>query len=286
MRTALLGAGGQLAYDLKRVLADWDLRPFTHAELDICHHDRVRQVLTELAPEVVINCAAYVRVDDAEDEVEEAFRVNAFAVRNLAQVCRDLGCMLVHISTDYVFDGKKGTPYTEDDCPNPLNVYGASKLAGENFVRNLCPKHLVIRSSGLYGVAGSSGKGGNFVETMIRLGQKGKAIRVVDDQVFAPTSTRELARLVKGILLSGVYGTFHLTSQGESSWYEFAGRLFELLGRPVPLSRTTTRDFGARARRPAFSVLRSIRLSDLGLHEIPPWDVCLADYLRETAAPV
>ncbi len=286
MKTALLGAGGQLADDLRRVLSDWGLRPFTHAELDICHHDRVRQVLTELAPEVVINCAAYVRVDDAEDDVEEAFRVNALAVRNLAQVCRDLDCTLVHISTDYVFDGKKGSPYTEDDCPDPLNVYGASKLAGENFVRNISPKHLVVRTSGLYGLAGSSGKGGNFVETMIRSAGEGRAIQVVDDQVLTPTYSLDLAAALKELIAKAPSGVYHLTNAGQCSWYQFAQKVFELEGPQPELRRTTTAQRGDKARRPALSVLDNRKTIELGLRPMRPWEDALRAYLqaREVAA--
>ena len=182
-RVAVIGASGQLGTDLVGALVDWDLVPLTHADLDICDFVYTRKVLEDAKPDIVINTAAFNRVDDCEEEVSKAFWVNAFAVRNLAKICADMGCALVHISTDYVFDGRKGTPYTEDDAPNPLGVYGASKLAGECFVRSICRKHFVVRTSGLYGTAGSRAKEGNFVETMIRLAKEGKPIRVVNDQV-------------------------------------------------------------------------------------------------------
>ncbi len=228
-RVVVIGANGQLGTDLVKVLDDRELIPLSHSDLDICDFVYTRTRLSQIRPTVVINTAAFTRVDDCEDEVSKAFWVNAYAVRNLAQVCADLNCVLIHISTDYVFGGEKHTPYTEDDAPNPLNVYGVSKLAGEYFVRNICPKHFIIRTSGLYGVAGSSGKGGNFVETMIRLAQEGKPIRVVTDQVLTPTYTKDLSQKIKELSQTGAYGVYHITNSGQCSWYEFAAKIFELL---------------------------------------------------------
>lgn len=281
LRTVILGAGGQLAYDLQRAMADWDLVPLRHADADICDYPQVRQVLAELEPQIVINTAAFVRVDDCEDQVEKAFQVNTYAVRHLAQVCSELDCVLVHISTDYVFGGEKRYPYTEDDPPNPLNVYGVSKLAGEYFVRNLCPKHFVVRSSGLYGVAGSSGKGGNFVETMIRMARRGKSIRVVDDQVLAPTYTKDLAEKMKELVQTDAYGLYHITNKGQCSWFEFTVKVFELSGLEPNLAPTTTADSGAKARRPAYSVLRNAAIERVGAHKMRSWPDALIAYLRQ-----
>ena len=279
MRVAILGAGGQLACDLHRVLADRDLTPLRHADLDVREHNRVRQILGEVRPEVVINTAAFHRVDDCEDEVEKAFAVNTFAVRNLAQVCADLDCTLVQISTDYVFSGEKQTPYTEEDLPKPLNVYGVSKLAGEYFVRNLCPKHYVVLTSGLYGLAGSSGKGGNFVETMIRLANEDRPIRVVDDQVLTPTYTADVAEALKRLVQTGAYGLYHITNRGECSWYQFANKIFELSGLDPDFGRTTTEAFAARARRPSYSVLAGHGLGLIGLEPLRHWSEALASYI-------
>jgi len=241
----------------------------------------VRRMLTEVMPDVVINTAAFHRVDDCEDQPEKAFKVNTYAMRNLAQICLDLDCALVHISTDYVFGGEKRTPYTEDDAPNPLNVYGVSKLAGEYFVRNICPKHFIIRTSGLYGVAGSSGKGGNFIETMIRLAKEHKPIRVVNDQVLTPTYTKDLAPKIKELLQTEAYGLYHITNSGQCSWYEFAGKIFELLDLKPDFSPTTTDEFRAKARRPAYSVLAHNKLKRLGLDDLRPWPQALKAYLEE-----
>lgn len=280
-RVVVIGANGQLGTDLVKVFKDWDLILFAHSDLDICDFVYTRKILAEAHPGIVINTAAFNRVDDCEDEPSKAFWVNTYAVRKLAQFCAELDCCLVHMSTDYVFGGEKRTPYTEDDAPNPLNVYGVSKLAGEYFVRNICPKHFIIRTSGLYGVAGSSGKGGNFVETMIRLAKEGKPIRVVNDQVLTPTYTKDLAEKIKELLQTEAYGLYHITNSGECSWYEFAGKIFELLGLKPDFRPTTSAEFGANAKRPAYSVLAHERLKRLGLDDLRPWPEALEAYLQE-----
>lgn len=281
MRIVILGAGGQLAYDLQREIAEWDLILFSHDELDICDYPRVRQKLAEIQPRFVINTAAFVQVDACENEVKKAFSVNAFAVRYMAQVCSDIDCSLVHMSTDYVFGGAKQSPYTEEDLPNPLNVYGASKLVGEYFVRNLCPKHFIFRTSGLYGVVGSSGKGGNFVETMIRLARKGKPIRVVNDQVLTPTYTRDLAKAIKGLMCTDSYGLYHLTNGGSCSWHRFAAAIFKLAQMNPDLRSISTDAYEAAAERPSYSVLTSHRLKGVGINPLRPWQDALKAYLHE-----
>ena len=280
-RVVIIGANGQLGTDLVKVMQDWHIIPLTHADLDICDFVYTRKVLENAKPDIVINTAAFNRVDDCEEEVSKAFWVNAFAVRNLAQICADLDCVFVHISTNYVFDGQKREPYTEDDLPNPLSVYGASKLTGEYFARNICPRHFVIRTAGLYGVAGSRAKGGNFVETMIRLAKEGKPIRVVNDQVLTPTYTKDLAEKIKELVQTEAYGLYHITNSGECSWYEFAAKVFEFLGLKPNFGPTTTVEYGARARRPAYSVLAQEKLKRLGLSDMRTWPEALAEYLRE-----
>lgn len=281
MKIVILGAGGQLAYDLERTLADWDLTPLRHTDLDICDYPRVREILEELRPEIVINTAAFHRVDDCEDQVEKAFKINTFAVRNLAVVCEVLNCTLVHMSTDYVFGGDKRSPYKENDAPIPLNVYGVSKLAGEYFVRNICPKHFIVRSSGLYGIAGSSGKGGNFVETMIRLAKESKPIRVVDDQVLTPTYTKDLAIMMGELFGTDAYGLYHLTNTGQCSWYEFASKVFEFVGLEPDFSPTSTQEYGLKAQRPCYSVLDCMKAKKIGLEDMPLWVDSLSAYLIE-----
>jgi len=278
VRVVIIGANGQLGTDLVRVLRGREtVVPLTHYELEVCDFARTREVLTQARPKIVVNTAAFVQVDRCEDEVERSFRVNTYAVRNLARICQELGSLLVHLSTDYVFDGEKHEPYLEDDIPHPLNVYGVSKLAGEYFVRTLCERHLVVRSSGLYGLAGSSGKGGNFIETMIHLAREKKPIRVVDDQVLAPTHAKDLAEAIVRLIASRSLGLYHVTNNGECSWYEFARTIFTLLGLTPDLSPITTREFAARALRPAYSVLRSAKL----VWRLHPWPQALEEYLKE-----
>ena len=280
MKVVILGAGGQLGTDLQLVMGDWDTTPLRRQDTDICDYRAVREALNGIEPDVVVNAAGYVRVDDAESHVEEAFGINAFAVRNLAQVCSERDCVLMHVSTDYVFDGAKGSPYTEDDCPNPLGAYGASKLAGESFVRSLCPRHFIVRSSGLYGLAGSSGKGGNFVETMLRLAREGRPIRVVDDQVLTPTYTKDLAAKMKELLKSAPFGLYHATNAGQCSWYEFAARVFEEGSVRPTLQAISSLELGAQARRPEYSVLISRSMPGLGLVGMQPWGDALSEYFR------
>jgi dTDP-4-dehydrorhamnose reductase len=281
MRVAITGAGGQLGTDLQRSLSGWDVVAFGHGDLDIVNFERTRELISQAKPDAVINAAAFNRVDDCEDRPDIAFSANAFGPRHLAQVCAELNCALMHISTDYVFGGEKWTPYTEDDLPNPLSVYGVSKLSGEYFVRHLCPKHFIVRTSGLYGVAGSRSKGGNFVQTMIRLAREGKPIRVVDDQVLTPTYTKDLAEKLKELLQTEKYGLYHITNSGQCSWYEFAKAVFELMGLKPDFSPTTTAQFKLKARRPACSVLAHDRLKRIGLDDLRDWREALALYLME-----
>lgn len=279
MKTVILGGGGQLATDLEKAMADWSLTALRHAELDISDFDDVRRTLTVHQPEVVINTAAFHHVDNCEDQWQHAFNVNAFACRNLAMVCSDLNARLVHISTDYVFSGDQSSPYKESDLPNPLSVYGASKVAGEFFVRTYCPSHVIVRSSGLYGLAGASGKGGNFVETMIRLAKDGKTIRVVDDQIMAPTYTKDLSIKIAEVIQSGGRGIFHLTNQGSCSWHAYAGQIFDYLSLNPDFGPTTTEAYGARAARPPYSVLENQRSKALGIEPLAQWQDALHRYL-------
>jgi dTDP-4-dehydrorhamnose reductase len=281
MRAVIIGANGQLGMDLVRSLSGWSIVALTHDELDIVDPRQVREALSGLKADIIINTAAFNRVDDCENDPAHAFAVNSFGPRNLAQACAEGDCSLMHISTDYVFGGEKHAPYTEEDPPNPLSVYGASKLAGEYFVRNICPKHFVVRTCGLYGTAGSRGKGGNFVETVIRLAQQGKPVRVVDDQVATPTYTRDLAETIKQVAQAKAYGLCHVTNRGQCSWYEFAARIFRLLALRPDFAPISTSAFGAKARRPAYSAMVSLKLARLGVAQLPPWEEALKAYLLE-----
>jgi dTDP-4-dehydrorhamnose reductase len=240
----------------------------------------MRAKLLELRPEVVFNCSAYNFVDRAESEPEAAFAVNGWGVRHLAMICRDLDCVLVHYSTNYVFglDGQRSNPYLETDIAGPINAYGVGKLAGEYFVRAICPKHFVIRTAALFGLGGIAGKG-NFVELMLRLAKEGQAIRVVNDQVCTPTSTADLAVATIALIETGQYGLYQITNSGSSSWHQYAQTIFELAGVQANLKGVTSEEFGAPAKRPHYSVMASAAYEALGFKPLRPWREGLVEYL-------
>ncbi len=280
MTMLLIGADGQLGSELRQAFSDRDLVPLTHAELELTDRTQVRDVLRKYGPHLILNTAAYHRVDECEDFADRAFAVNAIAVRDLAIIANEIGAALVHFSTDYVFDGKKLTPYHEVDPPGPLSVYATSKLAGEYFIKATLPQHFVIRTCGLYGQAGSRSKMGNFVETMLRLAREGREIRVVGDQIVTPTSANELAFKIRQLVETDAYGLYHMTNNGECSWYQFAKMIFELSGVQANLHKTTGAAYGARAVRPAYSVLDNANLRSLGLDDLSDWRNALEVYLR------
>jgi dTDP-4-dehydrorhamnose reductase len=282
MRIAVLGSQGQLGRDLVPRLPG-DVVALTRADLDLGNPDTIAPTIAKHRPGIVVNCAAYNFVDRAEDEPEAAFRVNAWGLRELARACAAENIRLVHFSTDYVFGldaGRSGTaggrPWLEGDAPGPVSVYGLSKLAGEYLVRSTCPNHLVIRTCGLYGVWGSGGKGGNFIETMLRIAGQGKPLKVVDDQRCTPTYTADLAERSVEWISGGKTGLVHMTSSGECTWFELAREAIRLAGLETSISPITTAEFGAKARRPAYSVLASER--DRPLRH---WREALAAYVLE-----
>ena len=281
MTTVVIGANGQLGSELRQAFKGHDLVPLAHTDLELTDRAQVREALDKYRPGLILNTAAYHRVDECEDEAERAFAVNALAVRDLAIAAREIGAVLVHFSTDYVFDGRQSRPYREGDPPGPLSVYATSKLAGEFFVRAVLDRYFLIRTCGLYGTAGSRGKGGNFVETMLQLAREGREIRVVGDQVLTPTSAKELAKKVRKLVETGRYGLYHITNSGECSWYQFASAILELAGLRARLSETTSAAYGARATRPAYSVLDNANLRSLGLDDLRDWRDALADYLSD-----
>jgi len=281
MKIALLGANGQLGHDLEPALQAHEIIPLTRRDMDVADFDRTRRVLMDLSPHVILNTTAYHRVDDCENQPELAFQVNALAVLNLVRIANDSDAVLLHISTDYVFDGNTREPYTESSQPLPLSVYATSKLSGEFLVRAAAQKYFLIRTCGLYGVAGSHGKGGNFVETMIAKAKRREPIRVVDDQVVTPTYTVDLAHQIALILSTTHYGLYHVTNEGCCTWYEFAKAIFEISGIDADLSPTTSALYKTPAIRPRYSVLENARLKQLGLNEMRHWREALAAYLEE-----
>lgn len=286
MKILITGHLGQLATDLKSVLAHHTLILTEFEDLPLQDAPRVRQFVQANAPDVILNCAAYNRVDDAEDSPEPAFAANTFAPRNLALAARACDATLVHFSTDYVFDGPatRTAPYTEDDTPCPRSVYGVSKLAGEQMVQSTWHKSFICRLCGLYGYAGSRDKGSNFVETMIALARQGKPLKVVADQFLTPTSTLDIALALPALLASRKYGLYHMTSAGQCSWHQFAQAIFELAAIPVNLAPVASSAFPTKAHRPAFSVLDNHNLRAAGLPDLPHWRDSLKTYLEGRTA--
>lgn len=274
----VIGSSGQLGQDLCGLLPKERTQKLTRQQLDFAEPDSIASALSRLRPALIFDCAAYNLVDQAEDDAATAFAVNAFGVRRLAEVCRDLDAVLVHFSTDYVFglDGFRPQPYIERDAPGPTCVYGLSKLAGEYFVRLTCPKHFVVRTSGLYGRHGVGGKGGNFVETMLKAASAGKALRVVEDQILSPTSTSDLAEATLRLIESAPFGLYHVVNAGQCSWFDFAQAIFEIARVEADLSPCLTRDRNDRARRPEFSALAT---EHANVPNLRPWREALAAYL-------
>jgi dTDP-4-dehydrorhamnose reductase len=282
MKIVVLGSAGQLGRDLCPRLSG-TVVPLTRAEVDLADDARLAEVIGGHRPDVVVNCAAYNFVDKAESEPAAAFAVNAFAVRELAKVCRDLSAKLVHVSTDYVFglDSNRSTPFCETDAPGPVSVYGASKLAGEYFVRSICPRHLVVRTCGLYGVWGAGGKGGNFVETMLRVAGQGKPLRVVSDQRCTPSFTADVADAIAQLIEKDANGLLHVTNSGDCSWYELAAAIFRTADVTADLTAIPTSEYPTPARRPGYSVLSTDALVAAGVSRPRPWQEALAAYLDE-----
>lgn len=283
MKVLITGADGQLGTDLCVALEGHELARLTIGDGDIADLDFIRGQAIAHRPDVIINTASFVRVDDCEDQRELAFRVNALGARNVALAAREVHAKLVHISTDYVFGGgavQRNTPYFEADEPSPCNVYGASKLEGDNHVQAQCSNHVIVRVSALFGTAGAMGKGGNFVETIIRLAGERPELRVVNDQVFSPTYTRDLALKIAQVMGISHTGIIHVTNGGVCSWYDFAAEITRQAGLKTPVVPIASAQFPQKAKRPPYSVLGHGVLQQLGMDDLRPWQEALTDYLR------
>ncbi len=286
INVAVIGGNGQLGSDIVRVFSKDQLffvYPLTHKDIEILDVASIKKALSPKTTDIVIHTAAYTRVDEAESMPEKAFLINAVGTKNVALYCKKNDKTLVYISTDYVFglDEKRRKPYIEDDCPGPLNTYGISKLAGECFVRMLLQKYFIIRTSGLFGVAGSSGKGYNFVELMLRLARENGHVRVVDDQISTPTYTLDLAHQLRELIKTNYYGLYHITAEGACSWYEFAEKIFKLTKIKVKLKAVSSNEFPTIASRPYFSVLENLNLKKHKINRMRKWSEGLLDYLIE-----
>jgi dTDP-4-dehydrorhamnose reductase len=286
MRVAVVGANGQLGQDVCQAFsAEQDeVVALNHADVEIAALDSVQLALERIQPDLVVNTAAFHNVDRCESEAMEAFSVNALGARNVAQATDAVGASLVHISTDYVFDGRQRTPYTESDPVAPLNVYGNTKLAGEYFVRAATPRHFIVRVSAIYGHHPCRAKGGlNFVELMLKLARERKELRVVDDEFVSPTPTVQIARQLVVLSRSPDYGLYHATCEGSCSWFEFAAAILELTRTNVSLERARPGEFPAKAPRPKYSVLENRALKSRSLNVFTHWKEGLESYLARRA---
>ncbi len=276
----ILGAGGQLGTALRGLVPGAAV--CTRTEVDFARPETIAPALRRVQPEIVLNCVAYNAVDQAEKEVGLAFTINAFAVRELALICRALGATLVHFSTNYVFgqDQDRRIPYTEEDVPGPVSAYAASKLAGEHFVRSLAPRHLVIRTTGLFGRRAPERGPANFVEKILDRAKKGEKLRVVNDQVCTPTAAPDLAQATLNLLSAGATGLYHFTSAGQCTWHEFATAAVRLAGLPNQVEPVTSKELNTPAQRPAYSVLSCERYDGHGFAARDDWRQALERYVR------
>lgn len=280
MKIVVIGSTGQLGTDLIKVLQHkHETIGLTHQDIEVTDYNSCL-ILKAHHPDVIINTAAFHRTDQCEEEPLKTFSVNALGARNITSVSKEIEATTIFISTDYVFDGSKKEPYTEDDPPDPINTYGISKVAGEHYTKQN-PKHYIVRLASLFGVAGASGKGGNFVETMIKKAEKNETIRVVDDMWMSPTYTKDAAAVIKKIIeLKLPYGTYHATNQGYCTWFQFTKEIFKLLNLNPALTPMKTEQLQMKAKRPKFSALKSIKLPKHSV-QIRKWKEALHDYLVE-----
>ncbi|GJL66897.1 MAG: NAD(P)-dependent oxidoreductase [Nitrospirales bacterium] len=271
MKVLLVGAYGQLGHALQQSLTAHDVCAYGKGELDISNRERTGQLLKEVRADIVINAAAYTQVDQAESDISAAYRTNAVGPQNLALIAEALGIPLVHISTDYVFDGTQTEPYHEFDPPSPCSIYGKSKLAGEEAVRVTAKRHFIIRTAWLYHTVGT-----NFPKTICELARR-SAVRVVNDQFGSPTYAPHLAAAIEPLLTTRAYGTYHLAGSGGTSWFDFTQELFTQMRIQTPITPVSTEEFPRPAPRPAYAILTTLQDPFILL---PPWKQGVAEFAR------
>ena len=275
-RVLIIGAQGMLGHDLHKVFAEGvDVIGLDIENVDITRQGATRKTIKDISPAVVINAAGFTDVDGCEKKINKAFAVNGTGSRNVAKACRDNGAKLVYISTDYIFDGEKGNPYREDDFPNPLNIYGESKLTGERYIEELLDDYLIVRTQWLYGQHGR-----NFVETILALAAERDSIEVVQDQVGSPTYTADLSKAIAALVAKDLRGTFHVSNSGYCSWHDFALEILRIAGiTGVEVVPVSTAALNRPAKRPLYSIFDHQRLQQEGI-EMRPWQEALQDYFR------
>jgi dTDP-4-dehydrorhamnose reductase len=284
-KVVVFGSGGQLGVELLREFTKrgYTVTGFDRSAVDISDGSRVERSLAQVDPAVVLNAAAYNQVDVAENEPVAAYNANALAVRNLAMACRQVDARLVHYSTDYVFDGAAGRPYTEEDRPHPLGAYAVSKLAGELYAQAYLDKVLIIRTSGVFGPGGLKTARGNFIETMLRQAAAGRTIRAVEDHVASPTYAPLLAARTADLVERQLHGVFHVGGGTAISWFEYARLIFRLAGVKADLQPTSERHYRTPTRRPKFSALSNGKMESAGVAPMPPLEEAVREYLEARA---
>lgn len=283
MKIAIIGANGQLGTDLTEQLKSKnEVIPLTQEDIEISDPESVQTVLGQYTPDVVINTAAYHKVDECENNPIKSFEINGLGSKYLAAATQKLGARFIHISTDYIFDGKQSIPYTEDDLPNPLNVYANTKLAGEYFVQQETDNYIIARVSGIYGKTRCMAKGGNFINTMLRLYREGKHLKVVTDEILTPTWTVEISRQIEVMIDKHLTGLFHITQEGACSWHEFASAIFKILDIQIDIEKATVASFPASIKRPHYSVLENKALKTAESNIMKPWKEALTEFLNQT----
>ncbi|NYB52453.1 MAG: dTDP-4-dehydrorhamnose reductase [Methanobacteriaceae archaeon] len=276
MKVMIIGAEGMLGHDLEAIFKiDHEVATTNIQTLDITDIDKTINTVKDLNPDVVVHAAAFTDVDGSESKPELAYQVNALGTRNVVVACQESGSALVYISTDYVFDGTKDTPYREYDQTNPLGIYAKSKHQGELYIRDLLNKFFIVRTSWLYGYHGP-----NFVTTMLKLAEEMDNISVVSDQIGSPTYTVDLAEAIKMLITKPAYGIYHITNSEHCSWYEYAQLIFENAGVEVQLNPVTTEEFGSPAPRPKYSVLENYNWKMEGFPELRSYKEALLDYMK------
>ncbi|MBO0995695.1 dTDP-4-dehydrorhamnose reductase [Bacillus sp. SD088] len=276
MKILITGAKGQLGTDLVEIFsADpyVELFPYNKAELDITDEAKVNEVIKRIEPDLIIHTAAYTAVDECETNWKTAFNVNSFGTYYMAKAAKKVGAAMMYISTDFIFSGEKRQPYTSADAPDPLSIYGASKLLGERFVQQLVKEFYIVRTSWVYGENGK-----NFVKAMLRLAENEQTFYVVEDQIGSPTYTKDLAAAIQQ-LIGKPYGIYHISNQGVCSWFEFAQAILKLAGYKEGLVKPiSTEEYGTIAQRPAFSVLSKESIENEGI-TMRHWQVALEEFL-------
>lgn len=285
MKIAILGSNGQLGFDLVKNFENnpnIEFATLTRNDLDLSDIDSIPEKLGKFEFDALINTTGYHKTDEVESNAQLGILINGHVPQILARTCKSKGARFVHLSTDYVFGGQdKRTPLSEEDTPAPLNVYGTSKLLGEGLARTEYSDTIICRVSSLYGTAGASGKGGNFVETMIRLAKQNGFLKVVSDQIMAPTATKDIAEAISQLLLNKADGgIYHVAGTGQASWFDFASDIVKQCGIDVPVSPVETKDMPTPAKRPPYSVLNNGKLAQTTGFAMPFWKASLNDYLK------